>query len=476
MISRKKMASNVITVLLAQCISIIVSFVLGLVVPKYIDEYQYAYWQTFVLYFGYIGVVPLGLLDGIVLRYSQYDYEELDKRKIATEFRVLILWGIFVAIMICFFSAIFADGEYKYVAMLVALAIVVHFFYSFNYTVFQISNRINNYSTVVIIQRVIYALLVILTLVIKSNWFVWICLSEIIGELIGGLISVPKNRGLYLTRGMTLKETFKETWLNVSSGILLMVANFSSNFLIGGAKMVIQSRWGTLTFGKVSFSFSVTNLFLTFVTAISVVLFPSLKRMKQEELPQLYSEIRGVISPILFLALLMYFPVARILEVWLPKYTESLTYLGVLLPIIIFSSMVNLLTNNYLKAYRKEKVMLLINVFCVVLGFGSALACAYIVNNFGLLLFSVVFVIILRSILSEIIVGRMIDRKGTKDYIMEILMTITFIVSTRYFGLCVGFIIYLCAFIVYVIVYRQDVFFLLGSMKKLICSKIGKRS
>ena len=58
MISKQKMASNVITVLLAQCISIVVSFILGLVVPKYIDEYQYAYWQTFILYFGYIGIVP----------------------------------------------------------------------------------------------------------------------------------------------------------------------------------------------------------------------------------------------------------------------------------------------------------------------------------------------------------------------------------------------------------------------------------
>ena len=474
MISKQKMASNVITVLLAQCISIVVSFILGLVVPKYIDEYQYAYWQTFILYFGYIGIVPLGLLDGIVLRYSQYDYDELDKKKIATEFRVLILWGAIVAFAICFFAFMFLDGEYKYIAVLVAIAIIVHLFYSFNYTIFQITNRINNYSTVIIIQGVIYALLVILCLVVKSNFFVWICLSEIIGELIGGLISVRQNRGLYLTRDMTLKETFNETWLNVSSGILLMIANFSSNFLIGGAKMVIQSRWGTLIFGKVSFSFSVTNLFLTFVTAISVVLFPSIKRMRQEELPRLYNEIRGAISPILFLALILYFPVARILEVWLPKYTESITYLGVLLPIIIFSSMVNLLTNNYLKAYRKEKTMLFINIFCVALGFGSALVCAFIINNFDLLLFSVVFVIILRSILSEIVVGVIIYRNGTKDYIVEIVMTIIFIIAARYFGLLVGFIIYLCAFSAFALIYRKDIIFLLDIVKKLICNKFRK--
>lgn len=471
MTSKQRMASNVLVVLLAQCISIAVSFVLGLIVPKYIDEYQYAYWQTFVLYFGYIGVVPLGLIDGIVLRYSQYDYNELDRKKIAGEFRVLLLWSIIVAIAICIYANLFMKGEFKYIAMLVALAIIVHLFYSFNYTIFQITNRINYYSTVVIIQRVIYALIVVLTLVLKSNWFVWICLSELVGELVGGIISMPKNKGLYLTPGMTLKETLNETWFNVSAGILLMIANFSSNFLIGGAKIVVQSRWGTLTFGKVSFSFSVTNLFLTFVTAISVVLFPSIKRMKQEELPQLYHEIRGVISPILFLALLLYFPVAEILKIWLPKYTESLIYLGVLLPIIVFSSMVNLLTNNYLKAYRKEKIMLVINVACMVLGFGSALLCAYILDNLDLLLFFVVFVIVLRSVLSEIVVGEIINRNGTKDYVIEVIMTVIFIVTARYFDLLSGFLVYLCAFVVFVVIYRKDLVFLFSSVKKIISRK-----
>ena len=32
---------------------------------------------------GYVGVLHFGLLDGIVLRYSQYDYDELDKPRIA---------------------------------------------------------------------------------------------------------------------------------------------------------------------------------------------------------------------------------------------------------------------------------------------------------------------------------------------------------------------------------------------------------
>ena len=81
-ITTKTFAKNVILSIVAQIISLSISFVTTLIVPRYIDEYQYAYWQTFVLYAGYVGILHFGLLDGLVLRYSKYDYEELDKARL----------------------------------------------------------------------------------------------------------------------------------------------------------------------------------------------------------------------------------------------------------------------------------------------------------------------------------------------------------------------------------------------------------
>ena len=63
-ITTKKFAKNVVYSILAQIISLAVSFVLTLIVPKFIDEYQYAYWQTYVLYVGYVGILHFGILDG----------------------------------------------------------------------------------------------------------------------------------------------------------------------------------------------------------------------------------------------------------------------------------------------------------------------------------------------------------------------------------------------------------------------------
>ena len=89
-ITNKKFATNVILSLIAQMISALVSFLLALIVPRFINELSYSYWQTYVLYVGYVGVLHFGLLDGLILRYSKYDYEELDKSRLRSQFIILL--------------------------------------------------------------------------------------------------------------------------------------------------------------------------------------------------------------------------------------------------------------------------------------------------------------------------------------------------------------------------------------------------
>ncbi|BCP64382.1 hypothetical protein SUT503_14400 [Streptococcus parasuis] len=163
---------------------------------------------------------------------------------------------------------------------------------------------------------------------------------------------------------------------------MLMIANFSSNFIVGSAKFAIQIIWSAIVFAQISFSFSITNLFLTFVMAISAVLFPSLKRMDKSRLPIFYSAIRGLITPVLICALAFYFPGSYILKIWLPKYEDSLIYAGILLPLIISSTKVSLLTNNYLKAFREEKN---VNHKCYEHAHRASTACVFlcIVQKFG---------------------------------------------------------------------------------------------
>lgn len=456
-ISSKGIAKNVSMSIVAQLVSLFTSFSLGFIVPKFISELDYSYWQVFVLYLSYVGILHFGLLDGLVLRYSQYDYEELDKPRIRSQFQFMTCFISGIVFVCCVYAYIFMESVSRSILVLVALGMVTKNVFTYTSYTFQITNRIGKYAILVIIQRAVYALAVILMLLIGATEYYWYCIADLLGDIAGFIVGIILNKDLYIGKGLAFKETLKEVKSNISSGINLMVANFASSFIVGGAKMVIQWKWNSFVFGKVAFSFSVTNLFLTFVTAISVVLFPSLKRTDKSRLPSLYSDIRNIVSPLLFIILLAYFPMSAILEVWLPKYTESLVYLGVLLPTIIFSSKVSLLTNNYLKAYRKEKTMLIINVITVIFSFVSFLISAYLIDSLNLLLYFVVASIMLRSIVSEIVVSKIIGIVIKKDFVIELVMTIWFIIAVQEFGLLRGMILYFIAVIIYLIFYRSTI-------------------
>ncbi|MDE6791047.1 MAG: hypothetical protein K2J61_04925, partial [Clostridia bacterium] len=287
-ITTKKFATNVILSITAQIISLAVSFVLTLIVPKFIDEYQYAYWQIYVLYVGYVGVLHFGLLDGLVLRYSKYDYEELDKRKILSQLQILLTFITTLSGIAVIVALIAIGGASKIIIILVAVGVITKNLVTYGSYMFQITNRISKYVIMIISQRLAYGLIVIILLALRVNNFYWYCIADLCGDCVGIIIAIIFNRGLFFGKLFPDKEALKELKLNISSGIILMMANWSAMLMIGGAKMIIQWRWDELLFGKVSFAFSVSNVFLVFVTAISVVLFPSLQRVDKDKLPSMY--------------------------------------------------------------------------------------------------------------------------------------------------------------------------------------------
>lgn len=466
-ITSKKIFTNLILSILTQIVSLAVTFILFMIVPKFVEQTQYAYWQTYILYSAQVTILHFGIIDGLVLRYSQYDYDEIDKERIRSQFKIILAVSCLFSLLTIIIASIFCSAVTKILVILVAVSMVTKNVILYTSYTFQITNRINKYAVFIILQKLSYGVLVIILLTLRVYDFYWYCIADLFGDFVAICISPIINKGMYFGRSIKGKSAFAELKENVRSGIVLMLANYSAMLLTSGAKMVVQWKWDEITFGTVSFAFSVTSLFLTFVAAISVVLFPSLKRMDESSLIPMYKTLRGSISIILFFLLLFYFPGCWILSHWLPKYNQSLVYLGLLLPIIVFSSKVSLLTNNYLKFYRKERTLFIINIISACIGILSFVLCAFVFNNLFALLICVVIVIMFNSICSEIFVSRIIHVNLLREFIIELLMTISFIVIVSKTKLLVGFLIYLGCLVVYLAINYKNV---MG-----VCRKIFKK-
>ncbi|MDE5666882.1 MAG: hypothetical protein K2I29_01435, partial [Clostridia bacterium] len=291
-ITTKKFAKNVVYSIVAQIISLAVSFILTLILPKFIDKSQYAEWQAYVLYVGYVGVLHFGLLDGLVLRYSKFDYEELDKARLRSQFIILLVFTSVITAITAAVSLTALGVPDNIIFVLVGAGIVTKNLVTYSSYMFQITNRINKYVILIIAQRLAYGVIVVVLLALKVQDFYWYCVADLCGDVVGIVIGAIFNSGLFFGKTIKLKEAFKELKINVFSGIILMMANWSAMLMTGGAKMIIQWHWSEEVFADVSFAFSVSNVFLVFVTAISGVLFPSLQRIAPEKLPSMYKSIR----------------------------------------------------------------------------------------------------------------------------------------------------------------------------------------
>lgn len=446
--------------IVAQVISLTVSFIMNLILPKFISEYQYALWQTYLLYIGYVGILHFGLLDGLVLRYSQYDFDELDKPRMRSQFKCLVaMTSVFCLIAIACAGSL-CKSEMRLVFIMTAIGIITRTVFTYTSYSFQITNRIKYYAEMIIGCRMFYGFSAIVMILLGFRDFYYFCLVDLCSNIFGILFSAHNNKEMYFGSSLNIRDTLEEAKRNISAGIMLMISNWSSFLLTGSARLIIQWHWDKITFGKVSFAFSITNLFLTFVTAISVVLFPSLKRTDRKNLPGLYQKIRDAINPLLIAILVFYYPGCWILRKWLPAYNNSLDYLGILLPIIIFLSKISLLTNNYLKTLRKEKTMLVINLSSVGVAVGMFLFSAYFANDLEMLLISVVITIMICSVLSETVVMKTLKIFSIRNFFGEIIMTVVFVTTAMLPSRMIGVLIYAAGVVVFLFFNRQNTYYI----------------
>lgn len=456
MIASKQIKKNVSLTISVQIVSFFVSLIMNLLLPKFIDEEQYSYWQTFLLYVSYVPLLHLGILDGLMLRYSQYDYNELDKPLVRSQFTLFFLMELLFALFLIVGSFFVSNEIARLIVAFSGIAVISTNLFTYTSYTFQLTNRISKYAKLVLIDKLVLGVGVIVLMVVGAKYFYQVCYVYFAAPFIAIAWGYFHNKELYFGKVEPLKKAVYEYKENLISGFMLLVANLSSMFMVGGAKMVVQWRYDALLFGQIAFAFNVSHIFLTFITAASVALFPSIKRIQPEKLPDFYDKIRSSMSLILFVALVLYFPCYKVLQFWLPNYAESLVYLGILMPIIIFSSKVTLLTNNYLKAYRKEKTMLKINLVSVIFAFASYLVCAYGLNNVILLLLCLDLVIMLRSIISEIVVMKLIQKNFIKGFVSEFLMVTAFIACTMKLSLGIGSAVYLSILAVYLFGNRKS--------------------
>ncbi|MHA1381518.1 MAG: hypothetical protein ACTSRG_24390, partial [Candidatus Helarchaeota archaeon] len=414
-------------------ISLLVSTIVILVVPKLIGVEDYGYWQLYLFYASYVGFMHFGWNDGIYLRYGGKNYNSLNKKLFFSQFYMLTITQLIIAIIIVALTFYFTTNSNRiFIFLMVAICMVITNVRWMLIYILQATYRIKEYARINIIGRILYVSIIIVFLLFGIREYKLMIIADIIGRFISLSYAAYLCEDIVFRKISTLFFSLKETFENITVGVKLMFANIASMLIIGVIRFGIERSWDVSTFGKVSLTLSASNLLMLFINTVGIIVYPILRRTKQNNLPTIYITMRDFLMVFLLGILIIYYPFKETLFYWLPKYADSLKFMALLLPICVYEGKMALLINTYLKSLRKESLMLKINLTSLFVSVISTIFLSVIFKNLNLLIVSIVFLLGLRCILAEILLSKFLKISIHKDIYLELIMTILFI-STGWF-------------------------------------------
>lgn len=435
-----------------------ISIILNLLIPKFLGVKNYGYWQLYVFYSSYVGFFHFGWIDGIYLKIGGDEYDDLDKKSLGTQLYYLFLFELSLSVILTNIALFMVtDSNKKIILIATALILVIANLKNFVLYILQSTNRIKEYAQLSKNDRYLYLVVSLCYLSLGGkNPFILIYL-DVFSKLIVTLWGLTRIKDMVNIKRDSFLSILSEIKDNIRVGSNLMIGNIASMLILGISRFFVERHWTIETFGKLSFALSISNMFMLFISAISVVLYPLLRRTDPEKLSELYLNVRIIFVTFTLILLLFFQPVKFALQWWLPEYKSSLLFMGLLFPMIVYEGRISLLVNTYLKTIREEKIILISNLITLGISTVFAYISVFVLNNLKLTVLSILFSLGFRSILAESLLAKKLDISVSKNIVVETLLILVFICSNLFLNNQKGFIVYLIFIIIYILLYKNEI-------------------
>ena len=376
--------SNIIKVAVSNIVIALAGVINGFLIPKAMSVTDYGYFKIFSLYATYITLLHIGFIDGILIIFGGKKYEELDKNSFRTYSRFLFTIEAAVSILV-FIVSCFLEGHYKYIFGMLSLNIFIVNVALYFQVVSQITERFNELT----LRNIIKSLLNIVTAIILyllfrfRNFFTSVYLYIAITIAINLILSLWY---LFTYRDIVFGKanSFKAEKDNIKhiffEGLPYTVASFLASLILTIDRQFVSLLFETEIYAVYAFAYNMLALITTATSAISTVLYPALKK-KSDNIKESLPTIRNIISIVVGALLCCYFVLIYVLHWILPNYSSSLEIFYIILPGLIFSSVITIVLVNYFKILHKQRIYAIISGGAVILSIAANFAAYYLVGT-----------------------------------------------------------------------------------------------
>lgn len=449
----KKFGKNVLLVILSNGVKLLSSVGTIFLLPLIFTQQDYGFYKLFLLYVSYVGFFHFGFIDGIYLYYGGKSYDELEKSRFSLYTKFLTITQLVISLGVFIFSFTM-KGDRQLIMMLVSANVLVLNLTSYYQFVSQITGRFKEFAIRNILLTIFNLTLIFIFLFTGINNYLLFILLTLVINIILLLWYVFTYKDITFTKSDKLNIEFSNIKLMFKLGIPLLLSNLVLMFMSNLPKQFIEivypiEDYPTI-FSNFSFAFTLMGFTSVFLSAISLVLYPTLKNSNKDSLKKSYDNFENIILIIIFFAITAYYPLSFIITRFIPEYIEALKIFFVLCPGIALTSSISVIKHNYYKTLNKNTSFLFIGLTSIALLVLSMVGTYFLISK-DVIYISVVSVAVqfIFYILTDVIIQKELGIIKYKKIIYLVISSILFYAMIFVGNLLISMLLY---FIIIVIV------------------------
>ncbi|MGB8707154.1 MAG: oligosaccharide flippase family protein [Dehalococcoidia bacterium] len=341
-------------------------FIQVFVIAKYLSVEDYGYWQLFILYSTYVGLLHLGFIDGILMRWAGKELARVGD-EIRTAFRFLILEQVVVIVPLALLLYFLIHPPVQWLwLMVLAYAFIMNLATFFAFTA-QAVRKFGLVTAINVGRGLTFLIIIILLFIVGYLSYRYVVIANLIAVMLALFTFAFWFRKYLWGEKPTIPRLWAYGKENINIGIFVLFGNFIAVLLLTTDRLMVSSFFNIEQFAIYAFAQAVVVAVYIFVRAVAEVFFPHISVATPALQNRAYR--LGESAIILAWAVLLagYFPLARLIEYYLPHYVSSLPVMQILLCSIGFGSLIQILHVNYYKVYRKQRQYFLWGITALVI-------------------------------------------------------------------------------------------------------------
>ena len=469
----KRVTLNILKVVTSNIIILLAGVVNGFVVPKIMEVPDYGIYKIFSLYATYISLLHIGFIDGVYIIFAGKNYDELDKPLFRLFSRFLMALEAVIALIVAV-TAIFLPGDYRWIFLILSINLIfVNVGLYFQY-ISQVTERFTELSVRNILKSVLSILiavtLFILYKTIDYHTPTYLFISTVVGiNFFLAFWYCLTYRELILGEAKKFSDEKKEIFRVFKEGIPYTIASFLASFVLTIDRQFVSILWPvdeSDTYAIYAFAYNMLALITTATSAISTVLYPYLKKSGDDSLKSI-SLLRSIVSIATAVMIIAYFVLIYIVKYFLPKYMDSIYIFYIILPGLMFSSIISVVLVNFFKVLGKQRVYLYICLATVALAFGLNMGAYLIFHTETSISWASTITMIVWYLVANGYFFIKYKLHFLKNFIYCLIIGGAFYVTAHFFNNWIGFLIYGAAVVlISVLFYFKEIKTLLNNRKQ----------